>query len=322
MKQSLDEKIFVEINGIQQGMFLQSADTGAPVLLYLHGGPGSPEFAFAQAYPTGLEKLFTVCWWEQRGSGITYRRGTPKETMTLRQMIDDTIAVTNYLRGRFDKEKIYLMGHSWGSVLGMLTVQRAPELFHAYIGVGQVARQDESERLAYTYMLEKFRAANDRGMVRRLEKFPIDQGGEIGMKYLAVRSEGMMKLGVGILHGSTSMMDCVKIILGCRAYTLREKWRYLLGSSLSLKYLWSTVMQSDYVKQVPRLEVPVYVLQGRYDYQVSYVLAKEFVAALEAPVKGFYTFEHSAHSPCFEEPEKMCRILRGDVLRGKNDLAD
>lgn len=106
----MNEKLFIEINGSKQGMFLQSENTENPVLLYIHGGPGAPDIAFAEKYPTGLEKIFNVCWWEQRGSGISYNRKiTPKE-MTLEQMVSDTIEVTNYLRNRFGKEKIYIMG--------------------------------------------------------------------------------------------------------------------------------------------------------------------------------------------------------------------
>ncbi|HBB29286.1 MAG TPA: alpha/beta hydrolase [Clostridiales bacterium] len=318
----MKEKIFVEINGLKQGMVLQSENIENPVLLFLHGGPGSPEVAFTQQYPTGLEKIFTVCWWEQRGSGISYHRNIPKEAMTIEQMIADTIAVVNYLCQRFNKEKIYVMGHSWGSFLGVLTVQRAPELFHAYIGIGQVARQMESERLAYTFMLQEFRKINNKEMVRKLEKFPIDKGGEVSLRYLGVRSEGMMKLGIGIMRHCTSMMECVTTVLRYKGYTWKEKCNFPMGNSFSLKCLWDFVLQTDLIKQVPELKVPVYVLQGKYDYQVSYSVAKEFARTVNAPVKGFYTFENSAHSPCFEEPEKMCHILRTDVLQGKVDLSD
>lgn len=322
MKMQLNEKIYIKVNDVKQGMFLQSENVENPVLLYLHGGPGSPEIAFNQKNPSGLEKLFTVCWWEQRGSGISYRRDTPREAMTIEQMIADTILVANYLRQRFGKDKIYVMGHSWGTLLGVLTVQKVPELFHAYIGIGQVAQPDKSERLAYTFMLNEFRSAGNKKMVRKLEKFPIDQGAKVSMEYLSVRSEGMMKLGIGVMRHCTGMMDCAKMIISYKGYTWREKFNYVKGNIFALNCLWDTILKTDLMKQVPLLEIPVYVLHGKFDYQVSYSIAKQYVQAIDAPMKGFYTFEESAHSPCFEEAKKMCQILRDDVLRSRNELAD
>lgn len=316
------EKIFLDINGAKQGMFLECDNTEKPVLLYLHGGPGSPDIAFNDKYPTGLEEFFAVCWWEQRGSCLSYSSKIKPEEMTLEQMIADTVAVTNYLRNRFGKEKIYVMGHSWGSFLGVLTIDRYPELYHAYIGVGQVVNQDRSERLAYTYMLEEFEKRNNKKMLKRLRKYPIDDGGEIGMKYLGVRSIGMNKLGIGLMRCMTSSVECVKVVLGNKRYTLGEKLKFAKGSLFSLKHLWDNVLLTDMIKQVPNLQIPVFILQGKYDYQVSYEIAREYVTALNAPVKGFYTFENSAHSPCFEEPEKMCDIMRIDVLNNQTSLAD
>lgn len=318
----LIEKLFVEINGRQQGMFLQTENMENPVLLFLHGGAGSPEIAFTSKYPTGLEKLFTVCWWEQRGSGISYNRKIAPREMTIEQMIADTVEVTRYLCRRFGKKKIYVMGHSWGSLLGVLTVQQHPELYCAYMGIGQLAQQDRSERLAYTYMLEQFRIANNQKMIRKLEKFSLDKGGAVTIGYLPARSAGMMKLGIGVMHKMTSMWSCVGIVLGYKGYTPLEKLKFPLGSSFSLKYLWDTVLQIDLIKQVPALKVPVYIFQGKYDYQVSYAVAKDYAAALSAPLKGFYTFENSAHSPCFEEPERMCHIIRNDVLQNQVLLSD
>jgi len=319
----MNEKLFIEINGSKQGMFLQCENTENPVLLYLHGGAGSPEIAFADKYPTGLEKLFTVCWWEQRGSGISYNHKiTPKE-MTLEQLVSDTIEVTHYLRNRFGKDKIYIMGHSWGSLLGVITVKQQPELFHAYIGIGQVAQQERSERLAYTYMMEEFRKSNDKKMIRKLKKFPIDTGGNISLKYLiGVRSAGMNKIGIGVMRNMPSMLDFVAIVLRYKGYTLGEKFKFQQGSSFSLKCLYDCMIYMDLIELAPCLQVPVYIFQGKYDYQTSYLVAKDFATTLKAPLKGFYTFENSAHSPCFEEPEKMCNILRNDVLHQQVSLSD
>ena len=152
---SISEKIFVNINGVEQGMFIKSKDSTNPVLLYLHGG--MPDYFLTQKYPTGLEDYFTIVWWEQRGSGLSYSADIPPVTMTLEQMISDTKEVTNYLRKRFGQDKIYLMGHSGGTFIGIQVAVQAPELYYAYIGVAQISNQFKSERLAYEYMLNQFR---------------------------------------------------------------------------------------------------------------------------------------------------------------------
>src|SRR5512135_1021921 len=133
----ISEKLRADINGFEQGMFLRAKDKTRPVLLYLHGG--MPEYFLTQSYPTGLEAEFVVCWWEQRGAGLSYRPGMSPESVTVRQLVADTLALTNDLRRRFGKDRIYLMGHSGGSFLGMHAVALAPELYHAYIGVAQMA---------------------------------------------------------------------------------------------------------------------------------------------------------------------------------------
>jgi pimeloyl-ACP methyl ester carboxylesterase len=169
---SISEKILVKINGVEQGMFIKSKNINNPILLFVHGGPGMPEYWLTQRYPTGLENLFTVVWWEQRGAGLSYSPDIPAETMTAEQFISDTLEVTNYLRKRFNKDKIYLMAHSWGSYIGIQAVARAPELYYAYIGIGQVSYQIKSEQLAYEYALEYYKKNGNTDMVQRLEAAP------------------------------------------------------------------------------------------------------------------------------------------------------
>jgi pimeloyl-ACP methyl ester carboxylesterase len=141
------------------------------VLLYLHGG--MPDYFLTALYPTSLEDLFTVVWWEQRGSGISFSTDIPRETMTLEQMISDTLAVTEYLSRRFGKDKIYLMGHSGGTFIGIQAAAQAPEKYHAYIGIAQMSYQLKSEKLAYDYMLSRFKEIGDRHMTKRLERAPV-----------------------------------------------------------------------------------------------------------------------------------------------------
>jgi pimeloyl-ACP methyl ester carboxylesterase len=112
-------------------MVIKSRDETNPVLLFVHGGPGMPEYFLTQSYPTGLENDFTVAWWDQRGAGLSYHPRIPAKTMTVEQFIADTIGVTNHLRHRFGRHKIYLMAHSWGTFLGIQAAQRAPDLYHS-----------------------------------------------------------------------------------------------------------------------------------------------------------------------------------------------
>jgi pimeloyl-ACP methyl ester carboxylesterase len=319
---SISEKTFVDINGAEQGMFIKGKDATNPVLLYLHGG--MPDYFLTRRYPTGLEDHFTVCWWEQRGSGLSYGADLPPETMTLEQFVSDTLEVTDYLRDRFEKEKVFLMGHSGGTFIGIQAAARAPESYYAYIGVAQMSNQLESERRAYEYMLRRFREEGNEDVVEELEAAPVTARGGTPEGYLDLRDKGMHSLGVGTTHDMDSVVTGLFLpSLRFPEYTLTEKinlWRAKFSSGVSI--LWDKAIATDLSQELLELDVPVYFFHGIHDYTVNYALAKEYFEELEAPLKGFYTFEHSAHSPMFEEPEKARRVLREDVLAGTNGLAD
>jgi pimeloyl-ACP methyl ester carboxylesterase len=318
----MSEKVFADINGMRQGMFIQSTDPGRPVLLCLHGG--LPEYFLTERYPTGLETDFTVVWWEQRGAGLSYRPGIPAETMTLDQFIADTLSVTDYLRDRFSKEKIYLMAHSGGTFIGLQAAARAPQVYCAYVGVAQMVHQLESERRAYRYMLERFKQTGDGRMVRKLEAAPVTASAGPPDGYLAVRDRAMHSLGVGTTHDMTSVVrGLFWPSLRSPHYTPGEKVRLWRGKrSSGVSALWDEMLTVNLADRVTELALPAYFFHGVYDYTVSYQLAQDYVAALKAPLKGFYTFDRSAHSPVMEEPQKAQRIMREDVLAGTNSLAD
>jgi pimeloyl-ACP methyl ester carboxylesterase len=303
-------------------MFIKSKDSTNPVLLYLHGG--MPDYFLTQKYPTGLEDYFTVVWWEQRGSGLSYSACIPPETMTLEQMISDIKEVTNYLCKRFGKDKIYLMGHSGGTFIGIQVAAQAPELYYAYIGVAQMSNQLKSEILAYEYMLKQFRENGNTKMVRKLEAAPVTMIDGTSDAYRVLRDPAMHSLGMGTTHDMKSVITGIFLpSLTCREYTLFEKVNMWHGKSRSgISFLWADILTTDLSKQVPELKLPVYFFEGIYDYTCSYTEAKSYFEKLKAPIKGFYTFEKSAHSPLFEEPQKMQQILREDILAGLNNLSD
>jgi len=316
----ISEKTYVDINGVRQGMFIKGQVPGNPVLLYLHGG--MPDYFLNERYPAGLDEYFTVVWWEQRGSGLSYSADVRPETITPSQLVSDTIVLTNYLRERFGQRQIYLMGHSGGTFIGVQVAARAPELYRAYVAVAQMSHQLTSERLAYEYMLRRFKEDGHARLARKLEAAPVGDTIPLPAGYMSVRDAAMHRLGIGTTHDIRSVVRLLLLSLACREYTVREKINLWRGKIAAGKRLWSAQLATDLTKQVTRLNLPVYFLHGRRDYTVSYTEARAYYDLLDAPMKGFYTFEHSAHSPMFEEPDRMREIMTHDVLRGANGHAD
>ena len=324
MKGSISEKINVKINGVNMGMIIKSENVSNPVLLFVHGGPGMPEYFLTETYPTGLEKYFTVVWWDQRGAGLSYSSDISKKTMTTKQFVSDTIEVTNYLRERFRQDKLYLMGHSWGSYIAIQAAAKSPKLYYAYIGVGQISNQMESEKIAYEYMIKYYNATGDKKTVKKLDAIPIETMNGLSDAYKKIRDDVMHRAGIGTTHKMKSVVSGIfmPVMQNCE-YTFREKINIWRGKAFSNSTgLNNEFYSTDLNKTITKLDIPVYFFSGIYDYTVNYSMSEAYLKKLSTPVKGFYFFKESAHSPMFEEPKKVVQIIQEDVLKGKNDLAD
>jgi pimeloyl-ACP methyl ester carboxylesterase len=324
---SISEKTFVRIGGVQQGMFIRSKNIDKPVLLFLHGGPGFPNYFLFEKFNPRLEDYFTVCYWEQRGGGLSYSPEVTIESMTLRQLVSDAIEVTNYLRERFEKDKIFMLAWSGGTTIALPAVSKAPELFHAYIAMGQITRQRESERIAYDFMLKHYTELNDQRSVKELKKFKnLEKESDLISFYNSVTRDDLMHaLGIGTMRNMKSVFrDIFLPVWTCRAYTLREKFNIWKSKLMFLPRtnLKNETLTTDFHEAYPELHVPVYFISGKYDLTVNIDLTRDFFNHIDAPLKGFYTFEHSAHGPLFEEPEKFREILKNDVLHARIHPAD
>lgn len=318
---SISEKLRIDINGVEQRMFIKGKESTKPVLLYLHGG--MPDYFITQQYPTRLEEDFVVVWWDQRGAGMSYHPGMDVQRINTAVLVQDIITLTNYLKQRFAQEKIYLVGHSGGTFIGLHAVSKAPGLFRAYIGVSQASNQLRSEKLAYDYMLQQFKLKGDKHMVKSMEAAPVTET-NITNEYLSIRDKAMHQLGVGTMRNMHSVVPGLFFpSLQFKEYTITDKlnlWRGKAAAGVSV--VWKEMIQTDLKATIPRVEVPVYFLHGVYDYTCSYAEAKSYFNHLQAPLKGFYTFEEAAHSPLFEDAARMQTIMREDVLKGKVSLAD
>ena len=301
---SLASKEFVTINGTKMGMIIKSKDTTRPVLLFVHGGVGMPEYFFNEAHPSHLEELFTVVWWDQRGAGLSYDSSIKPEEMTTEQMVSDINEVSRYLCQRFNQEQIYLMAHSAGTFTAIQAVAKEPKLYKAYIGMGQITNQTQSEKLACEYMIKYY---TKKGEISKVQKLKDYYGTS---KYNRIRDAYMHQAGIGTTRKMPSVItEIVFSEMTQPAYTMTEKmniWRGKLlgGHSKVQEDIWAT----DLSKIITKLEVPTYFFSGIYDYTVNYKMAQAYLEQIEAPIKDFYLYENSAHSPIFEEPEKALQM--------------
>jgi pimeloyl-ACP methyl ester carboxylesterase len=317
---SISEKTFIKIGGIKQGMFIRSKNINNPVLLYVHGGPAFPNYFLIDKFKPGLEDYFTVCYWEQRGGGLSYSPEVKLESMTFNQLASDAIEVTNYLRKRFGKQKIFIMAHSGGTPIALIAVSKEPELFCAYIAMAQITNQIESEKIAYNYMLEQYSKVRNQKSIDELKKYPVFESDSniVSFYKSIIRDQSMHELGIGTMHKMKSVFwDIFVPVWTCKAYTLEEKiniWKSKF-SFLPKTNLINEMFTTDFASKIQKLDIPIYFFSGKYDLTVNVDLSKAYLAKLRAPMKRFYIFNNSAHSPLFEEPKRVRQIFEQDILK-------
>jgi len=297
----------VKIGGIEQWVSIRGVDKRNPVLLMLHGGPGFVEMPYSWYFQRGWEDYFTVVQWDQRGAGKTYLLNDPAQlepTMTRERLVEDTEEMVAWLRKEFGKDKIFLLGHSWGSVLGLEFAQRRPQWLHAYIGMGQVTNSPESERRGLQFALE--RAKRD-GNAEALRELATIEGYAQPGKPLALKDLYLQRKWLGHYGGAMRSLQGYDTVSAAVAlapeYSDAEIARIWEGNEFSEKRLLVEALQRDY-SSVERLDCPVILFNGRDDYNVSAELAAEWFGRLRAPSKQLVWFERSAHVMFTEEPGK------------------
>lgn len=304
---SIAELVDVEIGGHEQAIMLRGNSTQAPVLLYLEGGPGGTGIGRIRNSGEALEQEFVVATWEQRGTGKSYDALEPSSTLTLEQMIDDTLEVTDYLRARFDEEKIYLVGSSWGTTIGVLAAQRAPERFHAYVGTGQMVDQFETDELMYAESLTDAVARGDDGTaeaLRELGEPPYDD--TLDYPPAIASNPKWMNFEHGEDYNPASEYPASLFVA---EYTLIEQLRGMGAIAETFSVLYPQLRDTDFRTQVPRLDVPVHIVEGTYEAAGRATLAREWFELLEAPSKQYVVFENSGHNPTFDEPGRFADFM-------------
>ena len=306
----------VPVNDTRQWILIRSESTANPVVLFVHGGPGTSWLTLMRKNTQPLERYFTVVNWDQRRAGKSFAAGRGPATMTIADFVDDLIALSSDLARRFHKNKILLVGHSWGSVIGMIAASRRPDLFSGYVGIGQMSRMAESELISYRWTLEQAARANDGSSVKKLTDIgpPPYTGSNWRSKFLTARRI-LGKHGGEYYRSKRGASGVVfRNLVFSREYTMLDRINFFRGVLQSLSALYPELSRIDLFVQVPEVKIPVYFCLGRHDYEVPSVLSARYFEALKAPRKQLVWFERSAHLPNTEEKDTFNEFMIKTVL--------
>lgn len=310
--QGIERTEKLRIGGIDQWVSVRSRDPRNPVLLVLHGGPGWVAMPTSWYFAHGWDEFFTVIQWDQRGAGKTYVANDPATvapTLTVEQMHADAEELVQWARKTFGKKKIFVLGHSWGSILGLTLAERHPEWLHAYIGVGQGIDARESERRGWAWAMEQARAAKNEEAIRDLSSIaPYAVGKDpLQLKDTMLQRRWLNFYGGAAYRRPNAGFEGAAVNLSPE-YTdedVRQVWK---AEELSVERLLSVVLTTD-LSHVKRLKTPLILFLGRHDYNVSATVAAEWFAGVKAPSKQLVWFEQSAHELMVEEPGKVLLSL-------------
>jgi pimeloyl-ACP methyl ester carboxylesterase len=293
------------IGGADQWVMIRGRSVENPLLVILHGGPGSSETVLFRSYNASLEDSFTVVYWDQRGAGRSYNNAIPAGSMSVDRFVADLNELVDRLLERFGKRRVVILGHSWGSVLGVVYASRFPGKVAAYVGVGQVADMAASEAASYAFALAKAEERRHRKAIRQLCAI-----GPPPHTLATVGTERRWLTAMGGAFGpNQSLARLVWRGLTSPEASVLDLIRLIQGSRFSLRHLWPELIASNLQRNFRRFEMPVIFLLGRLDMQVVSSVAAAYFDVIEAPHKELVWFENSGHMAPFEEPELFNRVM-------------
>ncbi|MEC0092068.1 alpha/beta fold hydrolase [Paenibacillus macquariensis] len=299
------------IGGVEQWLLIRGHDRNNPILLWIHGGPGGAQIGFGRQYSSDLEKDFVVVNWDQRGAGLSYAKTISKNSMTIDRMVDDLIEIVQGLCRRFHQQKIYLLGHSWGTILALFAVKRHPELFHGYFAISQVVNMRENERISYEFALRSAKDTSNTKAFSQLSELGPPPWNKLSHDH--VHNKWLQKFGGGIFHDGNVMNLLIKPLMRGSEYRFFDIIKWTRGQLFSMNALQKELLELDLLNEVEEIKVPIAFCCGRYDYTAPSELAEGLYKAIQAPDKRWVWFENSAHSPIIEEQDLFVQSIRNTV---------
>lgn len=309
---SVAELTTVNLGGHDLGLMIRGTSTDNPVLLFLAGGPGGSEFGAMRRHLPALEKHFTVVTWDQRGSGTSYAELDPTDTISLDGYVSDTIELTNYLRDRFEKDDIYLLGQSWGTTLGVLAVQERPDLYRAFIGTGQMVSQLATDQIYYSDTLAWAKRTGDDGLVKQLEASGPPPYDEMLPYETALSHENVVYPydHSGNSEGAGQMAENLLV----EEYTLIDQVHVIGAFMDTFAALYPQLQGIDFRQSATDFEVPMFFVEGAHEAGGRAEPFAQWYPMINAPIKDLAVFDTSGHRPLWEQPREFVDYMVDTVL--------
>lgn len=303
----IQESYKAEIGGIDQWVNVRGQDKDNPVILFVHGGPAAPLIPGMWQFQRPLEEYFTIVNWDQRGAGKTYRENDPDsvaDSIRISRYVDDAIEIAEHVKDRYGKDKVILMGHSWGTIVGMNAALERPDLFYAYVGIGQVINTRENERVSYSYAVEQARAHGNTSALEELESIAPYPGDEPLTRERIVLARKWAQHYGGLSAYRENSLYYFRAPLLSPEYEADDVCAINQGSLFTLEKVLSEFLEVDFTG-IRSFPIPLLVFMGRHDYTTPSEPTARWLDRIEAPYKQGIWFERSSHMVPWEEPGKM-----------------
>lgn len=312
-----ENEVILDINNSKQSLLILSTDNRNPVLLFVHGGPGSPDRPLVRKYNNDLAKHFTLVCWDQRGSGLSFDKN---KNLTVDLMLSDLKEVVLALIKMFGQDKIYLAGHSWGAYLGVQFAKRYPQYIAYYIGTGQGVSSLADEIYKYNFVLQTAEKDGDQKISEKLRRF----GKPVGTEYQFDSEKARQLVGKlvhkygGYIHpgNNFSTKDYLSLYLKCYG---KHIFKVLKGISFSIKCLNDEINREDRISVITQLDVPVLLVLGEFDYVCPVDCTKNWFDKLSAPSKKLVIIKNGAHMVNFEKSDAWNKAVTETLLQSAAD---
>jgi pimeloyl-ACP methyl ester carboxylesterase len=307
----IQESYKTNIGGIEQWINVRGQDKANPIILFIHGGPASPLIPTMWQFQRPLEEYFTVVNYDQRGAGKTYvedHSDATGETLHIPRYVDDAIEIAEYVRKRYGKSKVILMAHSWGTAIGLGAAVKRPDLFYAYVGIGQVINTRDNERISFEYGLQQAKARGNTAGVKEMESiapYPGDQP-ITRERIIIARKWAQFYGGLTAFREESNYFFNAPLL--SPEYSAADVCAVDQGNVFTLGRVLPEFLNVDY-KGVRSLSIPVFMFMGRHDYTTPSQPTADWLAKVSAPAKQGVWFERSSHMIPWEEPGKLLLSL-------------